>query len=379
MGKSDAFFMDEMSIFRSPGNVSLYSNLLIGDFGNYMDKQDKDANGEEKTTYILKNEDPVNPWFSAIVGLGGKGEDNVGMFSLGLAVNRVDKYDTLYFNQYQTLADVEKYSPKMPVDIFVGYNLGNVKLGARGHITMGKWSKDFNTNTISDIEKSSTIGRGSVGARFNIGSGNELEVAAGGNLAIIDNDSASANVAESQIGYSALARMFMQISPSTDIVISGEYDKFRFTENDEVSEVNAGVGFNFLIDRGFLWAGMSGRSYNTKFASGVPDQTINAAVLNFGIERNVWWDWFVMRLGGNKVFGEKETKVQGTYSEKVMYTNADATKMPDDAIGFGIGLNIEDKLRFDAVIAEDILHTGTNLMSGNVHHIFTKLSGTLSF
>ena len=375
MGKSDAYFMDEMSVFRSPGNISLYSNLLVGDFGNYMDNSD-----QQKDTYTLENQDPVNPWFSAIVGLGGDGEQNIGMFSLGLAVNRIDKYDTLWFDHYKndSLADVEKFSPKMPVDLLVGYNLGNIKLGARGHISMGKWTQS--TVGGANIEKSSTIARGTLGARFNVSDGNELELAAGGNLASIDTMSSASSVADNQYGYSFLGRMFMQISPSTDIVISGEYDKFKYTGDDEVSEINAGAGFNFLIDRGFLWAGVSGRFKSAEYGAEAVkvEQNLTAAVLNFGIERNVWWDWFVMRLGGNKVFGQQETKKNG-FTETILYTNPDATKMPDDAIGFGIGLNIEDKLRFDAVVAEDILHTGTNLMSGNVHHVFTKLSGTLAF
>lgn len=374
MGKSDAFFMDEMSIFRSPGNISLYSNLLIGDFGNYMDSKKSEAN-----TYVLKNEDPVKPWFSAIAGLGGQGDDNLGMFSIGMAVNRIDKYDTLWFDNYSDkLADLEKYSPKMPIDLLVGYNLGNVKLGARGHISMGKWT-DSNEGQ-STIEKSSTIARGSIGARFNVSDGNELEVSLGGNLARIDTNSNAGVVPQNQIGYSAFARMFMQASPATDVVISGDYDKFKYTETDEISEINAGVGFNFLIDRGFLWAGMSGRFNTTKYGGigAQVEDNLTAAVLNFGIERNVWWDWLVMRLGGNKVFGQKEIK-SGGHTETMLYTNKDATKLPDDAIGFGIGLNLEDKLRFDAVVAEDILFTGSNLMSGNTHHVFTKLSGTLAF
>ena len=37
---------------------------------------------------------------------------------------------------------------------------------------------------------------------------------------------------------------------------------------------------------------------------------------------------------------------------------------PDDHVGFGIGINVEEKLKVDATLAEDILYTFGNLFSG---------------
>ncbi|MBD3240081.1 MAG: hypothetical protein GF331_05805, partial [Chitinivibrionales bacterium] len=35
MGKHDAFFMDETSVFRNPANTNIYPNMLMGSPGEY--------------------------------------------------------------------------------------------------------------------------------------------------------------------------------------------------------------------------------------------------------------------------------------------------------------------------------------------------------
>ena len=46
---------------------------------------------------------------------------------------------------------------------------------------------------------------------------------------------------------------------------------------------------------------------------------------------------------------------------------------------FGIGINVEEKLKVDATLAEDILYTFGNLLSGPSHHVISRISATYSF
>jgi hypothetical protein len=48
-------------------------------------------------------------------------------------------------------------------------------------------------------------------------------------------------------------------------------------------------------------------------------------------------------------------------------------------VGFGIGINVEEKLKVDATLAEDILYTFGNLFSGPTHHVISRISATYSF
>lgn len=374
MGKTDAFFMDELSVLRSPANLGVYGSFLIGDFGTYMDTT-------LSSNFYLKNEDPSHPWFGGFVGIGGDAKTSVGMFSIGAIVNRIEKIDTLWFNKLSVLPTFKYWKPQMPLDLVMAYNVNpQLKLGLRVHGAMGKY-----TQTIGSInyERSSVVGLAIAGARFEAND-KELEISAGASLTRVDTVLSSSNTPDNNIGFVGYARLFSEINNSADLVITGGYENYKFLGNDEYKNLYAGLGFNVLIDRGFLWFGVTAKQNQMNYGS--REDKITGASLNFGIERSVWWDWFIMRLGGNKFFGYKEvntTTISGAVpigtKEKMMITNADATKMPDDAIGFGIGLNIDDRLRFDGVVAEDIPFTFTNLMSGSSHHIFTRLSGTLSF
>ena len=51
----------------------------------------------------------------------------------------------------------------------------------------------------------------------------------------------------------------------------------------------------------------------------------------------------------------------------------------NDAVGFGVGINIEEKLKVDATLAEDLPYTFGNLFSGPMHHLVSRISATYSF
>jgi hypothetical protein len=116
-------------------------------------------------------------------------------------------------------------------------------------------------------------------------------------------------------------------------------------------------------------------------------------IISFGIERNLWWDWFVMRVGGQKVISYASYKASddakfsvlcpsaknGISCEengKYFVTNPVSDGTTDDNIGFGFGVNIEEKLKIDFAVSEDFPFR--NLFQGGTRWI-SKISATYSF
>ena len=107
--------------------------------------------------------------------------------------------------------------------------------------------------------------------------------------------------------------------------------------------------------------------------------------ITFGIERNIWWDWFVIRVGGQKSIlytkcdvNEKNKSGQGICREDGNFfsTNPLADGTADDHVGFGFGINIEEKLKIDVTVAEDLLFRNPFQGEGR---IFSRISATYSF
>jgi hypothetical protein len=165
----------------------------------------------------------------------------------------------------------------------------------------------------------------------------------------------------------------------------------------EVTKLHFGLGVNVSLDRGFFWLGAQGlfdednkTGMKTDSVTGQvsylerdpanTDQTIRGGLISFGIERNVWWDWLVLRVGGQKeITYRDQTSTDPTQSFNFIYTNPTNDGSINDAVGFGIGINIEEKLKVDATLAEDLPYTFGNLFSGPIHHLISRISATYSF
>jgi hypothetical protein len=160
----------------------------------------------------------------------------------------------------------------------------------------------------------------------------------------------------------------------------------------EDTKIRVGSGVNVTLDRGFFWLGLDYFQKSTDYRQLADSSTtVDANFVNrdevgarfsFGIERNIWWDWFVIRVGGQKVVSTVEVtdKTTGTPKESSYWkSNPEADGTANDMVSFGFGLNIEDKLKVDAVVAEDLLYNGGNLLGGPVDHIFTRISASYSF
>jgi hypothetical protein len=144
-------------------------------------------------------------------------------------------------------------------------------------------------------------------------------------------------------------------------------------DSAHIVSINGGLGLNLNIDRGFFWAGIEGL-YDQYETSGPSDKQCIGGRVSFGIERNVIWDWLVWRVGGTKKIMFEDGEKGTMWSQ-----NPESDASDDDVLGFGIGLNIENRLKVDGIVAEDIFYTFSNLFSGNAHHLMTRISATYSF
>ncbi len=97
MGRHDAFFMDEVSIFRNPANINIYPNMVYGSYGVYKPNDSLDYNGQTINLDAMSatNRDPVDPFFGAIISYSlNQGNDNGSqypMLSIGAMFNRRDE------------------------------------------------------------------------------------------------------------------------------------------------------------------------------------------------------------------------------------------------------------------------------------------------
>ena len=165
------------------------------------------------------------------------------------------------------------------------------------------------------------------------------------------------------------------------------------------------------LDRGFFWLGLDYMSnltrthdwqYNSSTAKRVYTEssadawdvkTSSGGRISFGIERNIFWDWFVIRVGGMKVISYVDcahnsannvTNSQASDGYSTMcptdgnyfYTNPSGDGTWGDNVGVGFGINVEEKLKVDATLAEDVIFRNPFQGSGR---LLSRVSATYSF
>ncbi|GBU25513.1 hypothetical protein R83H12_02156 [Fibrobacteria bacterium R8-3-H12] len=177
-------------------------------------------------------------------------------------------------------------------------------------------------------------------------------------------------------------------------------------------DINAGI--NVIIPRGLVWFGVDGvhikefiSTWGKKEEDGeiihiyrepgyrepnLKDRTSRiGGILSFGIERNIWGNWLILRVGGQKSFiyetcykatdKDKESGIicasapQGG-SGKYWTTNPYGDGSLDDHVGFGIGVNIDNKLKIDANLAEDAVFRNPLRGEGR---LISRISAVYSF
>jgi hypothetical protein len=365
MGKHDAFFMDEVSVFRNPANLSIYPNMVYGSFGKF----NADDSAKSKV---------LDPFFGIIVSYSLNEETDAGgqypMLSLGAMFNRYDD-DLGYITEGSpdfiggTDTSANLKDPKGKFDFMLGYVLKNgVMLGIGTYLAMQNY--EF------DSERYETkLYKGNFGLNWPVAKTMDLEISIGGGaITAID---ANEVLADNDYFGRFEVRLFSQLAGiNGDFVPRARIDFLNIERNNRLKvDVAAGLGLNLNIDKGFFWAGLEflyGQMDSKKMD---PMQKVGGRV-SFGIERNILWDWFVIRVGGQKSLMVQNNGTNET--ELIENTAFDETK--NDLVGLGFGINIENRLRIDFVASEIFPYTFSNLISsGQQAYLFNRVSATYSF
>lgn len=392
MGKRADFFMDDISIFDNPANMNIFPNFLIGELGAYRAEAGDTAGASAD---VRRNIDPANSWFGGIFSYSlSKNKETGNLYpqiSLGGAFNRQDEEMTPLLPDLVDGNPVP--DPATNFDGFLGMTLSNGgMLGSHVHVAMQEGANLSNGQVIANQysgDYNVYMLRGDLGLNWPVARNIDGELSVG--LASISYGPADI---DPELSWTVKARAF-----STLEIINGElvpilnYSVWQ-APGRTYSKLHLGVGVNVSLDRGFFWLGAQGlfdedetagitvdgqgRTVYSSTSSDTRSETIRGGLISFGIERNVWWDWLVLRVGGQKEITYRD--VQGTgRSYNYVYTNPTNDGTADDHVGFGIGINVEEKLKVDATLAEDILYTFGNLFSGPSHHVISRISATYSF
>jgi hypothetical protein len=408
LGKTDHFFRDDYSIFRNPSNLNLYPNMIIGSGGVF---RQKDTTGEEVEHAALRriNRDPDRQWAGGILSYSfaeptkneqGGAEEEISqypMFSVGVALNRYDENLDYFipgqekFNQLigQDLGSIDSlYMPKAvgKIDLMGSYAFpGGTMLGLGFYVVNNNAGLGRNGD---DADAQLSYIKGNVGLNTSLSTSTSLEASVG--VTAIEAKMAS------YVGDTASLGTIASFSDSSDfiadvnlrlfsdlIVLNGKFvprlgvTYYNLSSYTKMA-LNIGLGANLNIDRGFGWAGLEMLYEDEEGLAEIPnDETRKTmgARLSFGLERNIIWNWFLFRAGVSKTVKYiKQGDDVATWAENI---EANGTK--DDFLGIGVGVNVENRLKIDCIVAEDNCFTLTNLVSGPQHHIFTRFGVTYSF
>jgi hypothetical protein len=394
MGGHDNFFMDDYSIFRNPANINYYPNMLLGSPGVLSSNSDTG----QYAALQRKNTDPQRPYFGPILSYSLNQSSESGtqypLLSAGLILNRYDEMLDYLDPTSPVLLSLSKAGlktgalsskskaavPVGKIDAMVGYALQNgVMIGVSTYLAFQK------EDTLGELLESNLY-RGNIGVNWPIAKSMNLEVSLGitslksvmlDSLIPSNQSRAIDTFADNDVSWRADVRLFSALT-----TLNGDFVPHLGLQQISLPNYNdfnasIGLGVNINIDKGFFWAGLEGmwenKTFNLQGADSVP-QGIGGRI-SAGLERNVIADWFVLRIGVNKQLMYVSNGSDNGHWEQ----NAEADGSNHDSFALGCGLNIENRLKVDVVLAEDMFYTWTNLISGSSHHLTNRITATYSF
>ena len=399
MGKNTTYIMDDVSIFDNPANINLYPNYLIGGFGPYL------TDVETGT-----NKDPQHPTFGGIFSLSlGSEEAPDPRLSIGGLFGREDALLFRFLPNYYVDENGNKHSLPKTVTNFDGFLGGTLSDGnALGlHIYVAHQDGGYETESgeyqVDDDSYASVI---RADAGLNLQLTNTMDWELSGGIARIQYGPEHKNFFDDgDFSYLVNSRAFVTLDAIDGELVPAMNAHFLKAPGIRETHAQAGLGINVGLDRGFFWMG-GDFVWNKKKAhdwsfdddTGVSTYDVQSkdhsywdkrkdigGVISFGIERNIWYDWFVIRVGGQKSILYTECSVDSHNAGKsgicsddgsFFSTNPIGNGTMDDHVGWGFGINIEEKLKIDVTIAEDLLFRNPFQGEGRW---FSRLDATYSF
>ena len=404
MGKNTTYIMDDVSIFDNPANINLYSNYLIGEFGPYTDRVEVGA-----------NRDPQHPNFGGIFSIAIGGDNNPDpRISIGGLFGRINADLIQYLPDVVIGDNGSKTNVPETVTNFDGFLGGTLTNGnAWGlHVYIatqdgGDKGEDGNYQVKKDAFASIVQADGGMNFQFTNYFDLEFSLA----LARIQyGPEHHSFFDDGNFSWLIKSRAFFTLDAINGELVPALNLKFIDAPGLDEKHAQVGVGINVALDRGFFWMGLD-FIYNKKKAHDWifdaitktwtydsrnednrrwDERTDVGGMISFGIERNIWWDWFVIRVGGQKSILYTKCDVNNKnvdkYNDKqygickddgnFFSTNPLADGTSKDHVGFGFGINIEEKLKIDVTVAEDLLFRNPFQGEGR---LFSRISATYSF
>ena len=399
MGKNTTYIMDDVSIFDNPANINLYPNYLIGGFGPYL--TDVEAG---------TNKDPQHPTFGGIFSLSlGSEEAPDPRLSIGGLFGREDALLFRFRPNYYVDENGNKHSLPKTVTNFDGFLGGTLSDGnALGlHIYVAHQDGGYETESgeyqVDDDSYASVI---RADAGINLQLTNTMDWELSGGIARIQYGPEHKNFFDDgDFSYLVNSRAFVTLDAIDGELVPAMNAHFLKAPGIRETHAQAGLGINVGLDRGFFWMGADfvwnkkkAHDWSFDYDTGVSTYDAQSkdhsywdkrkdigGVISFGIERNIWYDWFVIRVGGQKSILYTECSVDSHNAGKsgicsddgsFFSTNPIGNGTMDDHVGWGFGINIEEKLKIDVTIAEDLLFRNPFQGEGRW---FSRLDATYSF
>ena len=400
MGKNTTYIMDDVSIFDNPANINLYPNFLIGGFGPYT--QDVPAG---------TNQDPMHPNFGGIFSLSLGDENNPDpRLSIGGLFGRINDELARFLPTYVIGENARKIS-RVPETVtnFDGFLGGTLSSGGAWglHIYIAHQDGGYETNSglyQVDDDAYASIVQADAGLNMQFGGNIDFEFSFA--LARIQFGPDHKNFFDDgDFSFLIKSRAFFTLEAIDGELVPALSANFIEAPGIDDKHAQVGTGINVALDRGFFWLGvdfiwdqLKAHDWTINYETG--ESTYNSqsnedpawdkrrdigGKISFGIERNIWWDWFVIRVGGQKSILYTSCDQHDKNKGKSGFCNADgnffstnplADGTADDHVGFGFGINIEEKLKIDVTVAEDLLFR--NPFQGE-SRFFSRLDATYSF
>jgi hypothetical protein len=387
MGRHDNFFMDDVSIFRNPANINYYPNMLMGSLGQYI------PDSSDNTQFAglrPRNKDPQKPFAGTILSYSlnqaSEGGNQYPLLSIGAIFNRndpllnyLDPRSDLFANEFGKLYDTLHFKdPVGKMDIMVGYAFPN-----GGMIGVGGYFA-FQNMKENEVTYASNLFKGNIGINWPLAKSMNLEASIniasmeGKGLSTYNGSDSARTLANKEYSWKGDIRLFSALTSfNGDFVPHFGIEQINLLNGKySFTDVAGGLGININIDKGFFWAALEGlyESKELKIAGDSLKSSIGGRI-SAGLERNVIWDWWVWRIGVNKkIMYITDNVDRGRWDQ-----NPEANGSDFDFLSFGWGLNIDNRFKVDAVIAEDVFFTWTNLVSGSMHHLTNRITATYSF
>ena len=417
MGKRPAFFLDDITMFDNPANATFYSSALLGELGFF------DQSRANKLR-IGRNQDPYMPWFGALFQFG---LSDKGMRDPELTIGGFFGREHYEFTRFVPKKVVPFGSDPVPIpqsitnfDAFLaGTMIDGSAVGAHVYVGIQDGKQDDPNAPGTGVGEISPNAHVSIlsmdyGVNFLVTNESSMEVTLG--VARIQyGPSRKTFLDPGLFSFYSQGRLFLEVDAIGGQFVSGykvaDYEVPGWEEN--FYDINAGI--NVIIPRGLVWFGIDGVHVKEfistwekqkelgeeiyvyhELGSRDPERKLEdrtnriGGIVSFGIERNIWGNWLILRVGGQKSFIYESCHNETGKTDNAIIcpsvpaggrgnfwtTNPYGDGSLDDHVGFGIGVNIDNKLKIDANLAEDAVFRNPFKGEGK---IISRISAVYSF